>query len=382
MVERKILILLPGNRIFGAERALINLGLTLRELGCQVVFLIHQEWGKEVLAPALSKARFRWHPVPFGTIWGAGLLLRSPGLLLQNLFSLFSTTKSLRVLLARERFDSIIIGNTNFALYLLPALKGERMRVIYRHGDPPLNNNWWSRAITRRVFTRVTKHVANCHFLSKELRNFDASISPDVIYNYPVQLRGLRGGVANVGSEFWLLFVGQLSAHKGLDLVLDAFDALAPRHDQLRLHVVGRAPGVGNLIDYSETKRLKELGRKWSGRVRHTEFTDNPADAFLEASLHLCPSVWADPSPNVIFEAKHCGVPTIAFPNGGIPELIEHKVDGYLCENQTAGGLAEAIEYFLERPDALKNGRVKAYESLQTRFSYERYRRAWQNVVG
>lgn len=67
----------------------------------------------------------------------------------------------------------------------------------------------------------------------------------------------------------------------------------------------------------------------------------NAADVFVSASL-------ADNYPNVVMEAMACGLPCVGFDIGGIPEQIQHKVNGYLAEFKKSDSLAEGIRYVCE----------------------------------
>jgi glycosyltransferase involved in cell wall biosynthesis len=62
------------------------------------------------------------------------------------------------------------------------------------------------------------------------------------------------------------------------------------------------------------------------------------------ADVLLYPSL-ADNCPLVVLEAMACGLPVVAFETGGIPELIEHKINGYIAGYRNLGELKEGVEY-------------------------------------
>lgn len=64
----------------------------------------------------------------------------------------------------------------------------------------------------------------------------------------------------------------------------------------------------------------------------------NSADVFIAPSL-------AETFGYVILESLSCGTPVVAFKVGGIPDLIDHKKNGYLANYKDAGDLAAGIEY-------------------------------------
>lgn len=63
-------------------------------------------------------------------------------------------------------------------------------------------------------------------------------------------------------------------------------------------------------------------------------------DAFVTPSLQ-------DNLPNTIMEAMACGTPCVGFNVGGIPEMIDHKVNGYVARYKDAADLARGINYVL-----------------------------------
>ncbi|MCW5518000.1 glycosyltransferase [Muriicola sp. Z0-33] len=67
----------------------------------------------------------------------------------------------------------------------------------------------------------------------------------------------------------------------------------------------------------------------------------NAADVFVAPSL-------ADNLPYTILESLSCGTPVVAFNVGGIPELIKHRLNGYLAEQKNADDLAKGIKYCVD----------------------------------
>lgn len=67
----------------------------------------------------------------------------------------------------------------------------------------------------------------------------------------------------------------------------------------------------------------------------------NAADVFVTPSL-------ADNLPTTILESLSCGTPVVGFNVGGIPEMIEHKSNGYVARYRDSEDLAEGIRFCLE----------------------------------
>ena len=58
-------------------------------------------------------------------------------------------------------------------------------------------------------------------------------------------------------------------------------------------------------------------------------------DEFLRTSAALLfPIRWPEPFGLVMVEAMACGTPVIAFRQGSVPEIVEHGVTGFICDDE------------------------------------------------
>jgi len=386
MDKKRLFILIPGHTIFGQERALINIALMLRRHGVESTFLIHKTWGMAAVGRHVADLNFDYVTIPLGHLWSGSLFLSNPFLLIKNFISLFRSSKEMWRIL--DQHEMVLLGNPTFAVYILPALWMRQAFVVYRHGDAPPKSSFLLRAIARLVYRYAKDHVANSEYIAREIKLFARGLRPRVIYNFPVQLDGMdcaRPFIRQVSGELGgvkqLIFIGQLSKHKGVYLILDAFEALAERYPELRLVFAGASPDLSESRVQSFMSRVLEMKRTWRNRITLVGYLEEVREVLTSGSLHLCPSIWDDPSPNVIFEAKACAVPSVCFPRGGIPELIQHAEDGYLCEGQTAGDLALGIEFFCNDPVRYEIACRNAKKSLDEKFGYMRYQQAWLEVL-
>lgn len=92
-------------------------------------------------------------------------------------------------------------------------------------------------------------------------------------------------------------------------------------------------------------------------------------DAFVTPSLQ-------DNLPNTIMEAMACGTPCVGFNVGGIPEMIDHRENGYIANYKDATDLAEGIRYVLSNNNIQRLGqaaREKVMNSYSERTVAEKY---------
>ena len=95
--------------------------------------------------------------------------------------------------------------------------------------------------------------------------------------------------------------------------------------------------------------------------------------------LLVAPSIWEEPLGLVVMEAKQAGIPSIVFPSGGLPEMIEHGVDGYICADKTADALEEALRSYLDNP-ALSSLHGNAARNSLEKLGVEEFGRRWLSV--
>lgn len=69
--------------------------------------------------------------------------------------------------------------------------------------------------------------------------------------------------------------------------------------------------------------------------------------AYKSSDVFVIPSI-LDNQPTTIAESLHCGVPVVGFDLCGIPEMIDHKKNGYIAQPYNATDLANGIHFCLK----------------------------------
>ncbi len=385
MADMRVLILLPGHQLFGQERALLTLGSILNECGINVHFLLHSRWPDEI-RKKIEELGLGSSTLPFGTLWSRSLARREPGLFLANLWSVLSTSIKLLRILRAGSYTHIILGNATFSYYLLPSLWLTSVDVIYRHGDEPPVHSFFHRIANRLLFGRANHHVANCRFLIDRLAKLAPRIQPKLIYNIPgIQFdcvaKSYQPNSNKEAKEVRLLFVGQLSVEKGTALLIQAFRKLSAKYSNLVLDLVGEIPGTGEARTDNVSALLSKAQSDFPGQIFLHGYQSYLFPFYETADIHVCPSIWQDPSPNVILEAKQFGIPSVGFSVGGIPELIHHGQDGFVCRNLTPSSLADGIEYLLCDATRRQKAGQAAKRSIEIEFGPERYKHLWLKIL-
>jgi glycosyltransferase involved in cell wall biosynthesis len=170
-------------------------------------------------------------------------------------------------------------------------------------------------------------------------------------------------GIASKGR--YVLFVGRLVAQKGVDVALRAFDTLLHLRPDIRFLIVG--DGDSSLLLLRLARRLG-ISRSvtFAGWRKGQELID----AYRDAELVLVPSLY-EPFGIVALEAMACGKPVVASSTGGLAEIIEHGVTGFLSPPGDHLALAQHMASLLLNP-ALASAMGKAARQRALSFSWER----------
>jgi len=139
-----------------------------------------------------------------------------------------------------------------------------------------------------------------------------------------------------------VLFFGIIRAYKGLDLLIEAFDALG---DDYQLVIAGEIYGNDNQYE----QMISSMSSKKRIHLFNRYISDEEVNVFFSASdVCVLPYRSATQS-GVTATAFHFNVPIIATPVGGLPQTIGHEEKGLLTDAISAVAIANTLSvYFAE----------------------------------
>lgn len=107
------------------------------------------------------------------------------------------------------------------------------------------------------------------------------------------------------------------------------------------------------------------------------------ADWYNAASLFVLPSL-EENLPNMIMESMACGTPVVGFDTGGIPEMIDHKYNGYVARYKDSYDLMKGMCWLLEQADCKKvseNARKKVIDCYSEEIVAERFSQLYSDLL-
>ncbi|WP_071393139.1 glycosyltransferase [Bacillus tuaregi] len=141
-----------------------------------------------------------------------------------------------------------------------------------------------------------------------------------------------------------ILSVGRLVEKKGHHVLMEAFQKFKQKYPQATLTIIGRGELEEELRALAEQLKLGSsfqlLNHLPKDKVR--EHMEN-ADLFVAASMEAANGD-VEGIPNTLKEAMALGVPVVSTTHAGIPELVTHKKEGLLVQENNVDELAAALE--------------------------------------
>jgi glycosyltransferase involved in cell wall biosynthesis/SAM-dependent methyltransferase len=173
-------------------------------------------------------------------------------------------------------------------------------------------------------------------------------------------------------------YLGRLSPEKNPLGFIALAERVAERVPGLLATVAGDGPMASEvrqrIAQSPMVDRLAYLGR-----------VESAADVLRTFDVLIVPSI-LDGRPNVIMEANACGVPVIGAPVGGIPELIEDGVNGYLAAPAETDRIGNWLRAYANDPAALTAMRAACRGTAKARFDRHRmiadYADAFAHFIG
>jgi len=165
-----------------------------------------------------------------------------------------------------------------------------------------------------------------------------------------------------------VLFIGRLSAPKGLFDLYEAIQLVLAKHPRARFVMVGVAENEA----MEPVVRAEAEKRGIAPRVlfRGSLAGREKAAAYVTSELIVVPS-WTEAFPLVIPEAMAAGLPVVATAVGAIPDFVKDGEDGFLVPPRHPGALAAAIVRLLDDEPLRRRMSERVRERAPKEFAIE-----------
>ncbi|WP_373232640.1 glycosyltransferase family 4 protein [Cohnella sp.] len=303
-----------------------------------------------------------------------------------------------RVCVRLKHFQPQIIQVENRPLWI-PRLKRafpHRRIGLNLHSTTFICKPYMNKLQRRRCLQAADYIQVNSEYLQAYLKEHIPQVAEKIIVNhlgvdvdrFPVraslesrsmreQLRAVKGW----GDRPIVLYVGRLVPQKGVHHLISTITALKSIAPNVLVVIVGSAM-YGSHRQTGYVRRLYKQAERWKKHVYFQPYVshDQIPRWFATADIAVVPSVGKEAFGLVNLEAMAAELPIVATKAGGIKEIVEDGLTGFLVAPQVPFIVAELTSrlcYLLANPDVRKVMGSKGRERVMNYFLWEHTANRW-----
>ena len=166
-------------------------------------------------------------------------------------------------------------------------------------------------------------------------------------------------------SEKQIVYAGRLTPGKGPVLLFEALPQVFKKFRNLKILIAGE----GLLKDELKTiAKQNNFGEKidFLGQLDHPKLLE----IYSKSLLTVVPSIWPEPFGRVALESISQGTPVVATDKGGLKEIIDDSLTGYIAKVKS-DSLSKAIIKGINNNSVLRLSIQRNYKNLQNKFQTE-----------
>ncbi|PAX51492.1 glycosyltransferase [Brunnivagina elsteri] len=207
--------------------------------------------------------------------------------------------------------------------------------------------------IYKELFTKGDFFLTNCNFFRERAIKLGCEASKIIVHGSGIDCDrfAFKARYISCDRQIRIVTIGRLIEKKGIEYSIRAVAKILKDYPNLEYNIIGEGylkKDFQQLINKFDIKdKIHLLG--WKNQQEIIETLDN-------SHIFIAPSVTAingnqDAPVNTLKEAMAMGLPVIGTYHGGIPELVEDGISGFLVPERDANAIANKIIYLIEHPE-------------------------------
>lgn len=189
----------------------------------------------------------------------------------------------------------------------------------------------------------------------------------------------IRKTILNSNNEVIFALVGRISRWKGQMLLLDTFNELIKKHQNIKLVYIGSAPPNQEHFLHSLKEKISEYDLL--NNVEIIPFQENINQLWQSIDVAVVPSTEPEPFGMVAIEAMFAKKPVVAANHGGLMEIVVNNETGFLVEPNNKTALNEALEKLINNPELRTTFGENGFQRATENFSIENYVRKIEDIL-
>jgi len=372
-------------QVNGVVTSIVNLSENLADRGHQIIIVAPKYWGlKEYSHPGIEIVRITSVAAAFydGFRWTVPFSLRVYRLLKKKKIDIVHFMTPSIVALFGIKFARLqklpVVGTYHTfisdPLYFKHLFKGPisiTPEAIWKFTNLFYNSADFVSAPTKEA-VRIIRENGGLTPMEAISNGIDTSLFDNSRWREFKEKYGLEDQV--------ILFIGRMAHEKSIPVLLEAFSRVHAGFPGAQLLLVGDGP---------QLEEFSESARKLPGGDRIIFTGSIPYKELIRSGVFQCASLFATPSETetqgiTILEAQANGLVTVGVNKGGVIDLIEDGVNGFLVPPGDSAALAEKIsEVFIDADlrKTLGGNAVSMVEVHQMKYVVDRWETVYADLI-
>lgn len=192
---------------------------------------------------------------------------------------------------------------------------------------------------------KVHRVLAPTRLMMKKLEEYGLRRNLLTHLPYGLEMNGMEDSPKKFNKVFTLGFIGTLSEHKGVHVLVDAV-RLIPKRISVAVKIYGKPEEFPEYVRDLERRAEGDARIEFCGTFPNSQI----GEVFSEVDVLVVPSVWYENTPLVLYSAQATKTPVIGSDIPGIAEVIEDGKNGFLFEMGDSQALSKLIMKLLGDP--------------------------------
>ena len=247
------------------------------------------------------------------------------------------------------------------------AVKG-KLITTFRGYDISWYIHKYGENVYEELFKKGDFFFANCEFFRTRAIQLGCNENKIIVHGSGIDCNRFKfkARYPDTTGKIRIATTGRLVEKKGIEYAIFAIAKVAKSYPNIEFNIIGDGELKKRFV-----KIIKELNIADKVNLKGWRNQKEIIDILDETHIFVAPSVTAsdgnqDAPVNTLKEAMAMGLPVIGTLHGGIPELIEDGISGFLVPERAPSAIADKLIYLIQHPEIWQQMGLSGRKKVET----------------